>query len=74
MCVLANETAKRRRRLVAIGSGCLAMGLGLSNFVSRPGVHDGPWLHALVGFLLGVSVVMNLSAAVMARRCGDRQI
>jgi type II secretory pathway component PulM len=59
----------KTRRLVAIGNLCLVAGLLLWLFVHPSSQLSNTWLHAIYGFLLGLSTAINLSAVVIARRC-----
>ncbi len=59
---------KKIRRMIALGMACLAIGLCLREFVHPlPGAGLNA-LHAVFGFLIGFSIVMNLGAVIMARR------
>jgi hypothetical protein len=51
----------RARRLFAIGNACLAAGLMLRLFVHPSSDIANNWLHAVFGFLLGISIAINLS-------------
>jgi hypothetical protein len=50
MCVLANDADRHRKKLVAIGSGCLAAGTGLWTLTPQAISHDRHLLHAVVDF------------------------
>ncbi|MGA9584793.1 MAG: hypothetical protein WBQ95_05660 [Terracidiphilus sp.] len=51
-----------------IGNWSLAAGLALWTWTSRTGEHGQPWLHAWCGFLLGLSIAINLRAVATRRR------
>jgi hypothetical protein len=57
----------KTRRLVATGNLCLVAGLLLWLFVHPAGQLANTWLHASYGFLLGLSIAINISALVIAR-------
>ena len=64
----------KTRRLLAIGNIALVSGLLLWLFVHPAGQIERNWLHAVCGFLLGLSVTINLMELVFARRCGEKRI
>jgi len=64
----------KARRLIAIGNLCMAVGLLLMLFVHPSGNTGRNWLHAVTGFLLGLSIAINLFAFSFARRCREKQI
>ena len=57
------------RRRVALANGALAVGLLLRLFAHPASAMALNWLDALVGFLLGISVAVNLFGLRSARRC-----
>jgi hypothetical protein len=59
----------KTRRLLAIGNISLVVGLLLWLFVHPSGQIEKNWLHAVCGFLLGLSATINLMGLVFARRC-----
>jgi hypothetical protein len=61
--------APRTRRLVAVGNVCLATSLSLRLFVHPSNPLADASLHALSGFLLGLSIVISLSALRRPRPC-----
>jgi hypothetical protein len=52
----------------------LVVGLLLWLFVHPSGQIEKNWLHAVCGFLLGLSVTINLMGLVFARRCREKRI
>jgi hypothetical protein len=64
----------KTRRLLAIGNMSLVVGLLLWLFVHPSGQIEKNWLHAVCGFLLGLSVTINLMGLVFARRCREKRI
>jgi hypothetical protein len=64
----------RTRRLMAIANIALVIGLLLWLFVHPSSQVEKNWLHASSGFLLGLSITINLLALPFARRCRERDI
>ena len=71
MCVDRGKLDAKQRRMLALGNGCLAIGLSLQLFLHPAGAMEKNWLHAVVGLLLGVSIGVNLFGLRMARRCRE---
>ncbi len=61
----------KTKRLIAIGNLSLAIGLLLLNFPHPSGQIERNWLHGVGGFLLGLSITINLYAFRFARRCSQ---
>jgi hypothetical protein len=59
----------RTRRLIAVGSLCLALGLILLNLLHPASQIERNWLHGIGGFFVGFSIAVNLSALLIVRRC-----
>jgi hypothetical protein len=74
MCIPIRQLDPKTRRLLAIGNMSLVVGLLLWLFVHPSGQIEKNWLHAVCGFLLGLSVTINLMGLVFARRCREKRI
>jgi hypothetical protein len=74
MCIPIRQLDPKTRRLLAIGNISLVVGLLLWLFVHPSGQIEKNWLHAVCGFLLGLSVTINLMGLVFARRCREKRI
>ncbi len=62
------------KTMMSIGMACLAIGLTLPMFLHPAAGFGTNLLHGVRGFLLGLSIVMNLWAARVAnrqRRCSE---
>jgi uncharacterized membrane protein YccC len=59
----------KTRRIMALANACLAIGLLLRLFVHPAHAMARDWLDAVIGCLLGFSVVVNLFGLRSARRC-----
>jgi hypothetical protein len=76
MCIPVQQLDRKSRVLLFIANISLVIGLLLWNFreyiyPSNPGVRIG--LHASCGFLLALSITINLRMAILKRRrCDDR--
>lgn len=70
MCVPIQQLDPKTRRLRAIANVSLVIGLLLWIFVHPTGQFERNWLHAVCGFLLGMSITINLFGLRSARRCG----
>lgn len=64
MCLPATSQNRRVRAFLSIGMFCLALSLGMQNFHL---LGSGP-LDFVRGLLLGVSITMNLYAAILGAR------
>jgi hypothetical protein len=72
MC-LPDRMDRKNRTPLAIANLCLGVGLMLWNF--REYIHvDRNWLHAACGFLLGLSITINLRWIVCTRRRSEKQL
>jgi hypothetical protein len=60
MCVAYRLNTSRSRRLCALGNGCLAAGLILFQLVHPAGALGRDFAHAAAGFLVGISMALNL--------------
>jgi uncharacterized membrane protein YedE/YeeE len=67
MCV-EQEQKRRRRWQRVMANVALAAGLLLWTFARQAG-HGRPWLDAVIGLLMGVSIGANLMLVIKARRC-----
>jgi hypothetical protein len=68
MCVPNRQLDPRTRRWMTLGNFSLVAGLLLWTF--RSYIPAGPdWLHPVCGFLLGLSIGINLFRLRLARRC-----
>jgi hypothetical protein len=74
MFIPIRQLDPKTRRLLAIGNMSLVVGLLLWLFVHPSGQIEKNWLHAVCGFLLGLSVTINLMGLVFARRCREKRI
>ena len=74
MCIPIRQLDPKTRRLLAIGNMSLVVGLLLWLFVHPSGQIEKNWLHAVCGFLLGLSITINLMGLIFARRCSDKRI
>ena len=61
----------RDRKILQIGNLSLVAGLLLWMFVHPTGQFEKNWLHAAYGFLLGLSIAINLFGLKFARRCTE---
>jgi hypothetical protein len=64
----------KARRQIAIANLSLAVGLLLILFVHPSGNIGRNWLHVLSGFLLGLSIAINLFVFRFASRCREKQV
>jgi hypothetical protein len=69
MCIPIRQLDPKARRLLAIGNISLVIALLLRLFVHSSGQIERNWLHAVCGFLIGLSITINLMQLVFARRC-----
>jgi hypothetical protein len=69
MCVPYRQLSSKIRRLIALGNLCLVVGLLLWSFVHPAGQIERNWVHTASGFLIGLSIAINLFALIGARRC-----
>jgi hypothetical protein len=53
---------------MSAGMACLAIGLSLQLFVHPEAGVKLNVVHAVFGFLIGISVVLNLKAVILTRR------
>ena len=74
MCIPNQKLDKKSRRLMALANISLVIGLLLWLFVHPTVQIEKNWLHAVCGFLLGLSVTINLFGLWFARRCRQKQI
>lgn len=63
----------KARGRMALANISLVFGLLLWLFVHPAGQVERDWLHAICGFLLGVSIVVNLLTFWSSKRCGETQ-
>jgi hypothetical protein len=70
MCIPNHQLDTRTKRLMAIGNLCLVAALLLWNFVHPSSQIQKDWLHGIYGFLMGLSITINLCALRFARRRG----
>ena len=71
MCLRTRQLDTKGRRQLILGNSCLAAGLMLRLFASPSNHNAQLWLHAAVGFLLGLAITANLFAVLRARRCRE---
>lgn len=69
MCIPNRQLNPKARRLLAIGNISLVIGLLLWLFAHPSGQNERNCLHAVCGFLLGLSVTINLFGLWFGRRC-----
>lgn len=69
MCMPHRQLNMKTRRLVVIANVSLAIGLLLWNFVHPSDQIERNWVHGVCGFLLGVSIAINLFGVILAHRC-----
>ena len=74
MSIARRNLDPKARRQIAIANLSLATGLLLILFVHPSGNIGRNWLHAVSGFQLGRSIVINLFALRFARRCREKQV
>jgi hypothetical protein len=74
MCIPNRLLDKKSRRLMALANFALVLGLSLWLLVHPSGQVERNWLHAACGFLLGLSITINLLGLRCARRCRQKQI
>ena len=63
----------KQRRMIAAANGFLAIGLALWALANRSSLHQ-PRLHAACGFLMGLSIAMNLGALVKGGRSSGHSV
>jgi hypothetical protein len=68
MCLLRRQLDPKARRRVVLANLSLAVGLMLRVFVHPAGQMEQNWLDAACGFLLGLSITVNLFG-LWAFRC-----
>jgi hypothetical protein len=73
MCIPNQSLDKKTRRLMAIGNIALVIGLLLWEFAHPAGQFQKNCLHAVCGFLLGLSITINLFGLRFARRYRENQ-
>lgn len=56
----------KSRRMLACGMFCLAVGLMLRELVPAPA--KMLWIEGLYGFLIGLSIALNLGAVIVSAR------
>jgi hypothetical protein len=74
MCIPNRLLDRKTRRLMAIGNMALVIGLLLWLFVHPSHQLEKNWRDAVCGFLLGLSITINLYGLRFARRCREKQI
>jgi hypothetical protein len=74
MSLRLGNLTPRSRRMLQIANACLALGLLLQLFVHPAGEIVRNTVHALVGALLGFSLVLNLFLLRQSRRCRETRI
>ena len=74
MCIPNQQLNRKTRSLMAIGNIALVIGLLLWLFVHPAAQVERNWLHAVCGFLLGLSITFNLYGLWSARRNRAKQI
>ncbi len=70
MCIPIQRRSRRDRVLVAVANFALFAGIALSYAVHSLGTIEKNWLEALRGFLIGLSVGINLLVIRFGRGCG----
>jgi hypothetical protein len=70
MCLSNRQLDANTKHLMSIGNLCLVAGLLLWNFVHPSSQIQKDWLHGIYGFLMGLSITINLCALRFARRRG----
>ncbi|MGA3347300.1 MAG: hypothetical protein ABSC76_20835 [Terracidiphilus sp.] len=70
MCIPNRQLDPKTRRRTVIANISLVIGLLLWIFVHPSGPLEKDWLDAVCGFLLGLSVTINLFGLWSAHRCG----
>jgi hypothetical protein len=60
MCLLRRQLDPKARRRLVLANLSLAVGLMLRVFVHPAGQMERNWLDAICGFLLGMSIAVNL--------------
>lgn len=73
MCIPNRQLDRKTRRLMAIANISLVIGLLLWLFAHPSGQLERNCLHGICGFLLGLSITVNLFGLRVARRCRMRQ-
>lgn len=67
MCLTAQEKSTKARRMMKAGYLCLAAGLLLQQFAHPSGATAQNWLHGVIGFLMGISIVAMLAGVRFSR-------
>lgn len=73
MCIPYRQRDPKTRRLMVIGNFALVLGLALWLLVHPTGRFQKDWLDAACGFLLGLSIAINLYGLWFARHCREKQ-
>jgi len=73
MSIRIRQFDPRARRRMALANISLVIGLLLWLFVHPAGQIEQNWLHAICGFLLGVSIAVNLLNFWHSSRCGNTE-
>jgi hypothetical protein len=69
MCIPNRLLDRKTRRLMALANISLVIGLLLWQFVHPYGQIERNWLDAACGFLLGLSIAINLIGLIFGKRC-----
>ena len=73
MCLLGRQLDPKARRRVVLANLSLAVGLLLRVFVHPAGQMEQNWLDAACGFLIGLSIAVNLFGLWSRRRRCDTE-
>jgi len=69
MCIPNRRLDPRTRRLMVVGNISLVIGLLLWMFVHPDGQVERNWRDGVCGFLLGLSIAINLIGLIFGKRC-----
>jgi hypothetical protein len=64
----------KARFTLFIANISLVVGLLLEQFAHPAGQMERNWLHGVCGFLLGLSITINLRSLILARRRRDQRV
>jgi hypothetical protein len=73
MSIQIRQLDPRARRRMLLANVSLVIGLLLWLFVHPASPIEKNWLHVICGFLLGLSITVNLLNVWSSSRCGDTQ-
>jgi hypothetical protein len=73
MCVPIHQRDPKTGFMMALGNVSLFAAIVIWRFAHPAGVVSQPWIDGLSGLLFGLSITVNLGAAIRARRCSPAE-